>query len=117
MADLGAWKGRFGSGARRALGMVATLVVVLAVIAVGEALPPMRALDAYLDGHPGVAGALLWLTIGMSVAGTLLLALSQFLPEPRRPEGMTREEAEALSPPIEYGEVEGRSTALPKSPR
>jgi hypothetical protein len=76
------------------------------VIAVGEALPPMRALDAYLDGHPGVAAALLWLTIGMSGAGTLLLALSQFLPEPRRPEGVSREKAEAQSPPIEYGEVE-----------
>jgi hypothetical protein len=88
---------------------VATLVVVLAVIAVGEALPPMRALDAYLDGHPGVATALLWLTVGMSLAGTLLLALSQFLPDPRRPEGVSREVAEAQSPPIEYEEVERRA--------
>jgi hypothetical protein len=86
--------------------MVATLVVVLAVIAVGEALPPMRALDDYLDGHPGVTEALVWVTIGMSVVGTLLLALSQFLPEPRRPKGVSREEAEAQSPPIEYSEVE-----------
>ena len=109
MADMKAWIGRLGSGARRALGTVATLLVVLAVIAVGEALPPMRALDAYLDGHPGVATALVWLTVGMSLAGTLLLALSQFLPEPSRPEGMSREEAEAQSPPIEYGEGEGRS--------
>ena len=104
MADMRAWIGRLGSGARRALGTVATLVVVLAVIAVGEALPPMRALDAFLKGHPGVEQALTWLTIGMSVVGGMLLALSQFLPEPRRPEGMSREEAEAQSPPMAYRE-------------
>jgi type VI protein secretion system component VasK len=104
MADMRAWIAWLGGGARRALGTVATLVVVLAVIAVGEALPPMRALDAFLKGHPGVEQALLWLTIGMSVVGTLLLALSQFLPGPRLPKGMTREEAEAQSPPVAYRE-------------
>ncbi len=43
-------------------------------------------------------------TIGMSVVGILLLALSQFLLAPGLPANMSREEVEAQAPPIKFRE-------------
>ena len=88
---------------------VVTLLITLAIIVIGELLPPMRALDAYLKEHPGAAQFFLWLTIIMSVVGILTLALAQFLPHPRLPADMRREEVEAQSPPIKFREDRTRT--------
>ena len=100
---------RLQLGLKSALQMALTLVVVLVVIAIGEALPPMQALDAYIREHEALEQALLVITITMTIAGILLLALSQFLPAPRTPETMSREELEALSPAMKYEEGEWES--------
>ena len=100
---------RLVGGGKSFLRMVATLIVVLAIIGVGELLPPMRALDAYLKEHPGTEQFFLWLTIIMSIVGILTLALAQFLPHPRLPANMRREEVEAQSPPIKFREDNTRT--------
>lgn len=97
---------RIGSGARNLLRSVLAVVVVLAVITIGELLPPVRAIDAYLKAHASLQQSLMVITILMSVAGALLLALAQFLPYPKPPPGITTEDEEAHSPPIK--DVGGR---------
>ena len=104
MATLSGFIGRLLPGLKRFLGTLLTLVVVLVIIAVGELLPPLQALDLYLKAHRQVEQGLLWLTIVMALSGTAILALSQLLPEPRLPEGMSRADVEAQSPPIKYRE-------------
>jgi hypothetical protein len=95
---------RLPRGVKSVLQTVIALVIALAVIAVGELLPPLRALDTYIRERPSLESALQIVTLGMAVAGTLILALAQFLPAPRVPESMTREELDALSPPMKYRE-------------
>src|SRR4051812_12726353 len=90
--------------AKRPLSTLGALAVVLVIIVIGQLLPPMQALDAFLKDHKGLQDTLLVATVAMSIVGTLTLALAQFLPEPRRPEGMTDKEIEAQSPPVEYRE-------------
>jgi hypothetical protein len=82
-----------------------TLFVVMLIIVLGELLPPLRALDAYLSNHPTVKEGLTILAGGMALLGTLTLALTQFLPAPRRPRGMG--EAEVQAPPMELEESRG----------
>jgi hypothetical protein len=96
---------RLRRGIKSVLQMALTLVVVLVIIAIGEALPPVRALDAYIREHKALEQTLLAVTYAMTIAGILLLALSQFLPAPRTPETMSRDELEALSPPMKYEET------------
>jgi hypothetical protein len=96
------WMDRLGRGVKSFLGSLASLAGVLVIILIGELLPPLRAFDAFLKEHPGVEQALLVVTGGMTFVSILLLAGAQFLPEPRRPSSTSREEAEELSPPIEY---------------
>jgi hypothetical protein len=55
---------------RRAAGWVGTLAVVLAVLALGEASPPLHALERALASH---RGALLAVVIGLSAAGLACL--------------------------------------------
>ncbi len=68
----------------------ATLVMVLAaltVIAVGELLPPLQAVQNVLAANPRLNQALIVLTAGMTTAGVFLLAFTQFLvrvPDSRR---------------------------------
>jgi hypothetical protein len=57
----------------------AMLVVCLAVIAVGELLPPLRGVDTILATNPPLNRVLLAVTIGMTAAGVFLLAFTQFL--------------------------------------
>ena len=60
----------------------ATLVMVLAalaVIAVGELLPPLQAVQTVLAANPRLNQALIVLTAGMTTAGVFLLAFTQFL--------------------------------------
>ena len=90
--------------ARSLLSTLGTLAVVLVVIAIGQLLPPMRALDAFLKEHKGLQNTLLVVTVAMAIVGALTLALAQFLPAPKRPTGMSEEEVEALSPPVEHRE-------------
>lgn len=56
----------------------ASLAVIPAVVWIGEWLPPLRMLHAFLEAHPPLKGSLVGLTIGAAIAGTLLLAGSQF---------------------------------------
>jgi len=64
---------------RRLLIQVVFLILVLAVIALGEWLPPFRILHDYLETHPAVKSLFSGVTISMTVIGTLLLAFTQFL--------------------------------------
>ncbi len=80
------------------------LAILLAVLVIGERLQPLRDLDNYLQEHDGPRNVLIGGTLAMSVAGALLLALSQFLPGPRPRRSMSDKEAEALSPPMKYSE-------------
>jgi hypothetical protein len=90
--------------ARGPLSTLGTLAVVLVIIVIGQLLPPMQALDAFLKDHKGLQDTLLVGTIAMTIVGTLTLALAQFLPEPRRPDAMSDKDIEAQSPPVEYRE-------------
>ena len=49
---------RLWRGGKSLLQMVITLVIVLAVVALGEILPPMRALDASIRERPALDTAL-----------------------------------------------------------
>jgi hypothetical protein len=76
--------------ARRLLGWLSWLgniLLVLLLVAVGKWLPPMPAFQRFQDAHPAVNQALIVVTVGMTVLGTLLLAFTQFLvrvPDKRR---------------------------------
>ena len=80
------------------------LAILLVILVIGERVQALRDLDTYLQEHDGVRNVLIGVTLAMSVAGALLLALSQFLPGPRLRRSMSDKEAEALSPPIRYAE-------------
>jgi hypothetical protein len=78
---------------RERLASAATLVAILALVAVGEAVPALKALEPLMDAH---RRALLFVTVPLGVAGWLLLVgggiylvLSRGLP-------MSREEVEAM---------------------
>ncbi len=82
--------------ARRFKGLFSRLgliLLALLLIAVGEWLPPMLAVQRFQQAHPSVNWALTMITGAMTVAGTLLLALTQFLvrvPDKHRsPQGQT----------------------------
>lgn len=98
---------RLGSRVRRLIGTLLTLAVVLAILLVRESLQPLRDFDTFLEENEGIRRVLLALMIATSTAGALLLALSQFLPSPRLPQGMSAEEAKALSPPMKHSEASG----------
>ncbi len=86
-------KGRLASWA-------ATLAMVLAalvVIAIGELLPPLQAVQNALAANPQLNQALMALTIGMTAAGVFLLAFTQFLvkvPDSRREQSAVTMSAE-----------------------
>lgn len=63
---------------RQQLSRVGFIVLVFAVIVLGELLPPLRALHNYLETHLAAKNTLTGLAIAMTVVGTLLLALTQF---------------------------------------
>lgn len=58
---------------------IRTLAFVFAILIVGELFPPLRALHSFLSDHPALLRSLRILTIGMTVAGVLLLAGTQFV--------------------------------------
>ena len=76
--------------ARRLIGwfsLVGLILLVLLLVAVGEWLPPMPAVQRFQEAHPAVNQALIGVTLTMTVLGTLLLAFTQFLvrvPDSRR---------------------------------
>lgn len=98
---------RLGSGVKRLLRTLLTLVVVLAIITLGESLPPMRALDTLLREHDSLRQVLIGTTIVMSAVGALLLALSQFLPKPKAKRGKDGEQVEIASPLSKYSNASG----------
>jgi hypothetical protein len=66
---------------------LAWVLLCLLLIALGEWLPPMRAVQRLLDAHSSAYRTLFGVTIVMTLSGILLLALTQFLvrvPETRR---------------------------------
>ncbi|MDQ5825101.1 MAG: hypothetical protein M3441_12975 [Chloroflexota bacterium] len=108
--DLNNLMERLGVRIKSLLRTLLMVWVVLAILVVGESLQPLRDLDSYLQEQEALRNLLVGVTIAMAAAGALLLALSQFLPRPRLPHGMSAEESEALSPPGKYGETRGGST-------
>lgn len=63
------------------------VLLCLLLIALGEWLSPMRAVQRTLEAHPVANQVLLTATSVMTLSGVLLLALTQFLvrvPDPRR---------------------------------
>ncbi|MCC7353492.1 MAG: ABC transporter ATP-binding protein [Anaerolineae bacterium] len=88
--------------------LVISGLLVLAVVA--ELLPPLQAFDAFLKDRPGVSQFLQILTLGMAILGGLMLVLAQFLPAPRHSLSTSQDEAESLSPPLEYDEVKSGSS-------
>ena len=63
------------------------LLLCLLLIAVGEWLPPMPAVQRFQETHPSVSQTLIGITAVMTALGVLLLAFTQFLvrvPDPRR---------------------------------
>ena len=89
---------------KRVATTVITLLVVILIFAIGEYLPPLQDLDAFLREHGSLTRILTVITFGMAMMGVLVLAGAQFLPEPRQAVGGGRAELEALSPPMEYEE-------------
>lgn len=75
--------------ARRLKGWLSWLgfiLLCLLLIALGERLPLMPAVQRYQDAHPSLSQALTGVTVAMTILGTLLLAFTQFLvrvPDPR----------------------------------
>jgi len=68
--------------ARRVLGWFAWLgyiLLSLLLIALGEWLPPMPAVQRFQETHHAINQALTGLTLAMTILGTLLLAFTQFL--------------------------------------
>jgi hypothetical protein len=74
---------------KRLLSWVYTLGAVLlslVIIAVGEVLPPMPAVQRFQDAHPPITQGLTGIAVAMTTLGVLLLAFTQFLvrvPDPR----------------------------------
>jgi len=74
---------------RRLQGLFSSLMFIflsLLVIAVGEWLPLMPAVQRYQEAHPVISKTLFGVTLAMTSVGTLLLAFTQFLvhvPDPR----------------------------------
>ena len=65
---------------------VRNIILTLLLIAVGEWLPLMPAVQRFQEAHPAINQALTGGTIAMTILGTLLLAFTQFLvrvPDPR----------------------------------
>ncbi len=89
---------------RRLGASMTMLLAALAVIAVGELLPPLQAFQRILDTNPSINQALIMLTAGMTAAGVILLAFTQFLV--RVPDSSREQTAVAL--PSEAGS-RGRS--------
>jgi len=66
--------------------LLGTILLSLLIIAVGELLPPMPAVQRFQEAHPPINQALTGVTLVMAILGTLLLAFTQFLvrvPDPR----------------------------------
>jgi hypothetical protein len=99
---------RLSRGTRGLLSRLLVLAVVLVILVIGENIQPLRDLDTYLQEHESVRNVLIGVTILMAAAGALLLALSQFMPDIKLPSGMSRREAEAMSPPMKYNDARGR---------
>jgi hypothetical protein len=62
------------------------ILVSLLVIALGEWLPLMPAVQRFQETHPVIDQVLTGITLGMTILGTLLLVFTQFLvrvPDPR----------------------------------
>ena len=78
---------------RRLKGLIAWLgyiLLTLLLIAIGEWLPLMPAVQRFQEENPVLDRALTGVTLAMTVFGTLLLALTQFLvrlPDPRTGRG------------------------------
>ena len=83
-------------------------VLGLVVFAIGEAIPPLRDLHAFISEREGLMQSLIALTVSVVLVGALILALAQFLPAPRPPDSMSQTELEALSPPILFSEARSR---------
>ncbi|HSF83827.1 MAG TPA: hypothetical protein VLA49_21525 [Anaerolineales bacterium] len=63
------------------------ILLSLLLIALGEWLPLMPAVQRFQEAHPSLNRALIGVTLAMTVLGTLLLAFTQFLvrvPDPRQ---------------------------------
>ena len=99
---------RLRAWSKGASGWAASLLVVLAAAVLAEILAPVQAFDAYLAEHEDLTGYLRAVTTGMALLGALVLALAQFLPEPRRPPETTGRHATAAMPPLLFGEVRRR---------
>ncbi len=99
---------RLRAWSKEASGWATSLLVVIAAAVLGEFLAPVQAFDAYLAEHERLTAYLQALTIGMALLGALVLALAQFLPEPRRPRETSGGHATAAVPPLLFGEVRGR---------
>jgi hypothetical protein len=59
--------------------LLGTILLSLLIVAVGELLPPMPAVQRFQEAHPPVNQALTGVTVVMTILGTLLLAFTQFL--------------------------------------
>lgn len=80
-------RSRFARRLQGWLSRLGVILLVLLLIAVGEWLPPMPAVQRFQDAHPAVNQALIVVTLAMTILGTLLLAFTQFLvhvPDSRR---------------------------------
>jgi hypothetical protein len=67
--------------------LVRNIILALLIIAVGELLPWMPALQRFQEANPSLNQVLTGVTVAMTVLGTLLLAFTQFLvrvPDSRR---------------------------------
>ena len=67
--------------------MLGLTLLVLLLVALGEWLPSMPAVQRFQEAHPAVNRALTGVALAMTVLGTLLLAFTQFLvrvPDSRR---------------------------------
>ena len=72
----------FSNFSRRLKGWIswlATILLTLAIVYLGEWLPLMPAFQRFQETHPAINQALTVITLAMTVIGTLLLVLAQFL--------------------------------------
>ena len=72
-----------GSGFKQTLkglfSWVGTILACLLVIAIGDWLPPMHAVQGYLDAHAQFEQSVIGLMVAMAILGGLLLILPMFL--------------------------------------